>query len=266
MQTRGGPPHRLIAASRPRPTGPCCCPLLTRTHALPARARLAGEAGDIDHLVSTFLLSKNIAHGINLRKSPSLQYLYYLAQVCAAGGERRRACGRWLGRCCCCQTSLCCVLPIVPWVAASTATAALRAGGAVHEPTVQQQPVPGLPPQPLPLLLRPRPQRLAVHGRPAAGAALGGGGWVGHGAQCTAAIVALPRTSSPHSRLRPLLFHLCRSTSPRSRWWRSIAWRRRCGERGADRGCCTVPCALCPPRPPLCNSPPAPPGCCRSGS
>ena len=41
----------------------------------------AGEAGDLDHLVSTFLLAENIAHGINLRKSPCLQYLYYAAQV-----------------------------------------------------------------------------------------------------------------------------------------------------------------------------------------
>lgn len=41
----------------------------------------AGEAGDIDHLVSSFLLCENIAHGINLRKSPSLQYLYYIAQI-----------------------------------------------------------------------------------------------------------------------------------------------------------------------------------------
>jgi AMP deaminase len=41
----------------------------------------AGEAGDVDHLVSGFLLCENIAHGINLRKSPCLQYLYYLAQV-----------------------------------------------------------------------------------------------------------------------------------------------------------------------------------------
>ena len=40
-----------------------------------------GEAGDIDHLVSAFLLADNISHGINLRKSPSLQYLYYLAQI-----------------------------------------------------------------------------------------------------------------------------------------------------------------------------------------
>ena len=41
----------------------------------------AGEAGDVDHLVSAFLLAKNIAHGINLRKSPVLQHLFYLAQI-----------------------------------------------------------------------------------------------------------------------------------------------------------------------------------------
>ena len=41
----------------------------------------AGEAGDLDHLASTFLLAENIAHGINLRKSPCLQYLYYTAQI-----------------------------------------------------------------------------------------------------------------------------------------------------------------------------------------
>lgn len=41
----------------------------------------AGETGDIDHLAATFLTSHNIAHGINLRKSPVLQYLYYLAQI-----------------------------------------------------------------------------------------------------------------------------------------------------------------------------------------
>ncbi|KAI3947262.1 hypothetical protein MKX01_019915 [Papaver californicum] len=40
-----------------------------------------GEAGDIDHLAATFITCHNIAHGINLRKSPVLQYLYYLAQV-----------------------------------------------------------------------------------------------------------------------------------------------------------------------------------------
>lgn len=41
----------------------------------------AGEAGDPDHLVSTFLVADQINHGILLRKSPGLQYLYYLAQI-----------------------------------------------------------------------------------------------------------------------------------------------------------------------------------------
>ncbi|KAK9127442.1 hypothetical protein Syun_016239 [Stephania yunnanensis] len=41
----------------------------------------SGEAGEIDHLAATFLTAHNIAHGINLRKSPVLQYLYYLAQI-----------------------------------------------------------------------------------------------------------------------------------------------------------------------------------------
>ncbi|KAL6528600.1 hypothetical protein OROMI_029245 [Orobanche minor] len=41
----------------------------------------SGEAGDIDHLAATYLTAHNIAHGINLRKSPVLQYLYYLAQI-----------------------------------------------------------------------------------------------------------------------------------------------------------------------------------------
>ncbi|XP_010553238.1 PREDICTED: AMP deaminase-like [Tarenaya hassleriana] len=41
----------------------------------------SGEAGDIDHLAATFLTCHNISHGINLRKSPVLQYLYYLAQI-----------------------------------------------------------------------------------------------------------------------------------------------------------------------------------------
>ncbi|GAX72628.1 hypothetical protein CEUSTIGMA_g84.t1 [Chlamydomonas eustigma] len=41
----------------------------------------AGEAGDIDHLVAAYMLCENIAHGINLRKSPCLQYMFYLSQI-----------------------------------------------------------------------------------------------------------------------------------------------------------------------------------------
>ncbi|CAK4078537.1 unnamed protein product [Aphanomyces euteiches] len=41
----------------------------------------AGEAGDTDHLAATFLCANAINHGITLRKSVALQYLYYLAQI-----------------------------------------------------------------------------------------------------------------------------------------------------------------------------------------
>ncbi|XP_029287422.1 AMP deaminase 2 isoform X1 [Cottoperca gobio] len=40
-----------------------------------------GEAGPIHHLVSGYVLSENISHGLLLRKAPVLQYLYYLAQI-----------------------------------------------------------------------------------------------------------------------------------------------------------------------------------------
>ncbi|XP_053108289.1 AMP deaminase 3 isoform X4 [Hemicordylus capensis] len=40
-----------------------------------------GEAGSITHLVSSFLTADNISHGLLLKKSPVLQYLYYLAQI-----------------------------------------------------------------------------------------------------------------------------------------------------------------------------------------
>lgn len=40
-----------------------------------------GEAGDVDHLVSAYLLAHQVNHGILLRKVPSLQYLYYLSQI-----------------------------------------------------------------------------------------------------------------------------------------------------------------------------------------
>ncbi|KAI5191805.1 AMP deaminase [Nematocida sp. AWRm77] len=41
----------------------------------------SGEHGETDHLISSFLTSKSIAHGVKLRKCPVLQYLYYLSQV-----------------------------------------------------------------------------------------------------------------------------------------------------------------------------------------
>lgn len=41
----------------------------------------AGEAGDLDHLVATYLCADEINHGILLRKLPGLHYLYYLSQV-----------------------------------------------------------------------------------------------------------------------------------------------------------------------------------------
>ena len=40
----------------------------------------AGESGSVEHLSTAFLLSESVNHGINLRKSPSLEYLYYLGK------------------------------------------------------------------------------------------------------------------------------------------------------------------------------------------
>ncbi|AOA60911.1 AMP deaminase [Komagataella phaffii CBS 7435] len=40
-----------------------------------------GEAGDPEHLISTFLTSEGISHGIMLRKVPFVQYLFYLTQI-----------------------------------------------------------------------------------------------------------------------------------------------------------------------------------------
>lgn len=40
-----------------------------------------GEAGDADHLLSTYMVANQINHGILLRKNASLQYLYYLSQI-----------------------------------------------------------------------------------------------------------------------------------------------------------------------------------------
>jgi len=40
-----------------------------------------GEAGNAQHLVSAFLTSEGINHGLLLRKIPVLQYLYYLTNI-----------------------------------------------------------------------------------------------------------------------------------------------------------------------------------------
>lgn len=40
-----------------------------------------GEAGNIDHLICSFLLSDGINHGVLLTKNPVLLYLYYLKQI-----------------------------------------------------------------------------------------------------------------------------------------------------------------------------------------
>uniref|UniRef100_A0A913HFX4 AMP deaminase n=1 Tax=Strongyloides stercoralis TaxID=6248 RepID=A0A913HFX4_STRER len=40
-----------------------------------------GEAGSINHLITGFLTSESIAHGLVLRKVPVLQYLFYLTQM-----------------------------------------------------------------------------------------------------------------------------------------------------------------------------------------
>ena len=40
-----------------------------------------GEAGHMYHTATAFLLAENINHGINLRKSPVMEYFYYLCQI-----------------------------------------------------------------------------------------------------------------------------------------------------------------------------------------
>ena len=41
----------------------------------------SGEAGDPEHVAVAFLTAQGISHGITLRHSPVLQYLYYLKQI-----------------------------------------------------------------------------------------------------------------------------------------------------------------------------------------
>jgi len=40
-----------------------------------------GEAGNFDHLASSFLVANSINHGIVLKQAPVLQYIYYLKQI-----------------------------------------------------------------------------------------------------------------------------------------------------------------------------------------
>ncbi|CAF4279271.1 unnamed protein product, partial [Rotaria sordida] len=40
-----------------------------------------GEAGDVSHLTTAYILAENISHGLVLRESSVLQYLYYLCQI-----------------------------------------------------------------------------------------------------------------------------------------------------------------------------------------
>ena len=40
-----------------------------------------GEAGDPNHLAAAFLTAEGINHGIQLRKVPTLEYLYYISQI-----------------------------------------------------------------------------------------------------------------------------------------------------------------------------------------
>jgi len=40
-----------------------------------------GESGDLDHLAVSFMIAESIQHGITLKRSPVLQYLYYISQI-----------------------------------------------------------------------------------------------------------------------------------------------------------------------------------------
>ncbi|CAK9098497.1 unnamed protein product [Durusdinium trenchii] len=56
------------------------CQLLGRPWHLTFRPH-AGEAGEVHHLATTFLLADGINHGVNLQHSPVLQYLYFITQI-----------------------------------------------------------------------------------------------------------------------------------------------------------------------------------------
>ena len=56
------------------------CKMLGRPWHLTFRPH-AGEAGEVHHLATTFLLADGINHGVNLQHSPVLQYLYFITQI-----------------------------------------------------------------------------------------------------------------------------------------------------------------------------------------
>jgi len=56
------------------------CRMLGRPWHLTFRPH-SGEAGEVHHLATSFLLADGINHGVNLAHTPALQYLYYLTQI-----------------------------------------------------------------------------------------------------------------------------------------------------------------------------------------
>jgi adenosine deaminase len=48
----------------------------------------SGEAGDVDHLSCAFLVASQICHGILLRKTPVMQYLYNCLTQVLFGANR----------------------------------------------------------------------------------------------------------------------------------------------------------------------------------
>jgi AMP deaminase len=103
-----------------------------------------GEAGDADHLAAAFLTAESINHGINLRKLPSLQYLYYLAQIGLAMSPLSNKCA----------------LP-------RALVGRGRRPPALPPPPPLQPPLPRLRQEPLPRLFQARAERVALDRRPA---------------------------------------------------------------------------------------------------
>ena len=80
LQRREMACHHCGGTARTR-SAPYCRPATSISPHNAPLPLLCLQAGDIDHLVAAYMLCENIAHGINLRKSPCLQYMFYLSQV-----------------------------------------------------------------------------------------------------------------------------------------------------------------------------------------